>query len=137
MMRIQKQGVGVLWAVIAMCVLLCALGFGIARAQESADAANDVALPSDEAAIATGKTRFAEKCSGFCHGAGGKGGRGPCLICGKFKSGGKNSQIIANITNGIDKTPMGAFGGVLSSEEILSVVAYLRGEQKKKEEAAQ
>lgn len=105
-----------------------------ASAQEGGDV-NDVALPKDEAAMALGKTRFSEKCSGFCHGAGGKGARGPCLICGKFKSGGKNSQLIANITKGIDKTPMGAFGGVLSDDEILAVVAYLREEQKKKEAA--
>lgn len=32
---------------------------------------------------------------------------------------------------------MGAFGGVLSKEEVLAVVAYLRSEQKKKEAESQ
>lgn len=126
---------------LAVCLAL-AIGFGsvvssLRAAEEGAEAVNDIALPTDAAAIELGKTRFGEKCGGFCHGSGGKGGRAPCLICGKFKRGGKDSQIAANITNGVEGTAMGAFGGALSKEEVLAVVAYLRSEQKKKEAESQ
>lgn len=126
---------------LAVCLAL-AIGFGsvvssLRAAEEGTEAVNDIALPTDAAAIELGKTRFGEKCGGFCHGSGGKGGRAPCLICGKFKRGGKDSQIAANIANGVEGTAMGAFGGALSKEEVLAVVAYLRSEQKKKEAESQ
>lgn len=126
---------------LAVC-LASAIGLGsvvssLRAAEEGAEAVNDIVLPTDAAAIEVGKTRFGEKCGGFCHGSGGKGGRAPCLICGKFKRGGKDSQIAANIANGVEGTAMGAFGGVLSKEEVLAVVAYLRSEQKKKEAESQ
>ncbi|MBX9629869.1 MAG: c-type cytochrome [Burkholderiales bacterium] len=126
---------------LAVCLAL-AIGLGgvvssLRAAEAGAEAVNDIALPTDAAAIEIGKTRFGEKCGGFCHGSGGKGGRAPCLICGKFKRGGKDSQIAANIANGVEGTAMGAFGGALSKEEVLAVVAYLRSEQKKKEAESQ
>lgn len=124
-------------AAVMIAVGLGGAALGLHAAEEGAEAVNDIALPTDDAAIALGKTRFGEKCGGFCHGSGGKGGRAPCLICGKFKRGGKDSQIAANITNGVEGTAMGAFGGVLSKEEVLAVVAYLRSEQKKKEAESQ
>jgi len=102
-------------------------------AEEAAESMDDIALPTDDASIAIGKARFGDKCGGFCHGAGGKGGRAPCLICGRFKHGGKASQIANNIASGIAGTAMGAFGGQYSREEIVAIVAFLRAEQKKKE----
>lgn len=122
---------------LALAVALGGVVSSLRAAEEGAEAVNDIALPTDAAAIEVGKTRFGEKCGGFCHGSGGKGGRAPCLICGKFKRGGKDSQIAANIANGVEGTAMGAFGGVLSKEEVLAVVAYLRSEQKKKEAESQ
>lgn len=99
---------------------------------------NDIALPFDKPeAIELGKQRFGEKCGGFCHGSGGKGGRGPCLICNRFKHGGRASDMARNIEQGIAGTPMGAFGEVFSRDEILAVVGYLRVEQKKKLSAEQ
>lgn len=122
---------------LALAIALGGVVSSLRAAEEGAEAVNDIALPTDAAAIEVGKTRFGEKCGGFCHGSGGKGGRAPCLICGKFKRGGKDSQIAANIANGVEGTAMGAFGGVLSKEEVLAVVAYLRSEQKKKEAESQ
>ena len=84
------------------------------------------------AAIELGKTRFGEKCGGFCHGAGGKGGRAPCLICGKFKYGESDEAIAKNIAEGIAGTPMGSFGDKLNKEEIQGIVAFLRDKQKAK-----
>lgn len=108
------------------------LGGGLALAD---DDVNDVALPmEDPAAIELGKTKYG-KCSGFCHGSGGKGARGPCIVCSSYKRGGKNSDLIRNIEEGVKGTAMGAFKEVLTRDEILAVVAYLRTEQKKKKEA--
>ena len=135
------KGVSKFASGIAVLVIV-GLGLGglsatLRAAEEGAEVVNDIALPTDEAAIAIGKTRFGEKCGGFCHGSGGKGGRAPCLICGKFKRGGKDSQIAANIANGVEGTAMGAFKDALTKDEILAVVAYLRVEQKKKEAESQ
>ena len=91
----------------------------------------DVTLPSDAETISLGKDRYGAKCAGFCHGSAGKGGRAPCLICGKFKRGGTNADLIKNITEGVKNSPMGAFGEVYSRDEIVAIVAYLRDEQKK------
>jgi len=96
-------------------------------------AEGELVLPSDEVTIALGKDRYGAKCSGFCHGSSGKGARAPCLICGVFKRGSTNTEIVRNITLGVKGTAMGAFGEVFSQEEIVAIVSYLRGEQKKKE----
>lgn len=87
---------------------------------------------ANTAAIELGKARFGEKCGGFCHGAGGKGGRAPCLICGKFKHGESDEAIARNIADGIAGTPMGSFGDKLNKEEIQGIVAFLRDKQKAK-----
>lgn len=89
----------------------------------------------DDATMELGKTRFGEKCGGFCHGAGGKGARAPCLICGKFKHGETDDAIARNISEGIPNTAMGAFGDKLNAEEVKAVVVFLRAQQKKKAEA--
>ncbi len=96
---------------------------------------DDLVVPTDEATIALGKERYSAKCGGFCHGAGGKGGRAPCIVCGRFKRGGSNAEIAKNITEGVKGTPMGAFGEVYSREEIIAIVSYMRDEERKKKEA--
>lgn len=105
-------------------------------AEDTAESVHDAQVPLDDpAAVELGKTKYGEKCGGFCHGSGGKGGRAPCLVCGRFKRGGKDSDLIRNITNGVAGTGMGAFGGMYSKEEIVALVAYLRSEQKAREAA--
>ncbi len=115
-------------AVLAILAVLGAFAWGGA-----AFADDDLVVPTDEATIALGKERYSAKCGGFCHGAGGKGGRAPCIVCGRFKRGGTNAEIAKNIAEGIKGTPMGAFGEVYSRDEIIAIVAYMRDEQKKKE----
>lgn len=115
-------------AVLAILAVLGAFAWGGA-----AFADDDLVAPTDEATIALGKERYSAKCGGFCHGAGGKGGRAPCIVCGRFKRGGTNAEIAKNIAEGIKGTPMGAFGEVYSRDEIIAIVAYMRDEQKKKE----
>jgi mono/diheme cytochrome c family protein len=114
--------------VLAILAVLGAFAWGGA-----AFADDDLVVPTDEATIALGKERYSAKCGGFCHGAGGKGGRAPCIVCGRFKRGGTNAEIAKNIAEGIKGTPMGAFGEVYSRDEIIAIVAYMRDEQKKKE----
>jgi mono/diheme cytochrome c family protein len=96
-----------------------------------------VLAADDDATIELGKTKFGENCSGFCHGAGGKGARAPCLICGSFKRGESDAAIARNISEGIAGTPMGAFGEKLNADEVKAIVAFLRYQQAKKAEAAQ
>jgi mono/diheme cytochrome c family protein len=130
-------GMRLLGWLAAVMVAVAMMGAPVAEAlaEDAGASVDDVALPvNDPAALELGRTRLGEKCSGFCHGSGGKGGRGPCLICGRFKRGANNSDLIRNVTEGIKGTPMGAFGDVLTKDEILAVVAYLRVEQKKKEQ---
>ncbi len=126
-------------ALLAPLLLLASLAWApVGAAEDELLGVNDIALPFDNPeAIELGKQRFGEKCGGFCHGSGGKGGRGPCLICNRFKHGGRASDLVRNIEQGIAGTPMGAFGEVFTRDEILAVVAYLRLEQKKKLSAEQ
>ena len=114
---------------ITLFALCVALIFALALISTPAVAADD------EAIVELGKTRFGEKCGGFCHGAGGKGARAPCLICGKFKFGETDDAIARNISEGIPNTAMGAFGDKLNAEEVKAVVVFLRAQQKKKAEA--
>lgn len=114
-------------ALVAMFAMICAFAFNALPARAA----------DDDAVIELGKTKFGENCSGFCHGAGGKGARAPCLICGSFKRGETDEAIARNTAEGIAGTPMGAFGQKLNADEIKAIVAFLRYQQKKKAEAAQ
>ena len=119
----------VLISILAVFCTICLSG--TVRAE---DDAGDIAVPVDDpAAVALGKEKYGAKCGGFCHGSGGKGARAPCIVCGRYKRGGTNAELVKNIANGIAGTPMGAFGEVYSRDEIIALVAYLRSEQKKRE----
>lgn len=119
----------VLLAILAIFCTICLSG-----TVQAEDAADDIAVPMDDpAAVALGKEKYGAKCGGFCHGSGGKGARAPCIVCGRYKRGGTNAELVKNIANGIPGTPMGAFGEVYSRDEIIALVAYLRSEQKKRE----
>jgi len=103
--------------------LVCA-GTGHAAHEAVAD---DLVLPLENAEVVErGSSLFSEKCSA-CHGGEGRGGRAPCLTCGKFaRSGNSNAGIYATIVMGIPMTKMGGFGSSVPAEDILSVVTYLR-----------
>ena len=99
--------------------------------------ARDLAVPSDDSqSVSQGQSIFSEKCSA-CHGGRGVGtGRAPCVSCGKYVfRGNTNSEVYETIANGTPRNgsrggKMGAFSNILSHEEILSVVAYLRHTEK-------
>jgi mono/diheme cytochrome c family protein len=111
--------------VLALCL---ATTVPTAMAEDADRLANDIALPMDDpAAVAAGAERFAALCS-VCHGAKGRGGGkgAPCLTCGRFRHGGKASQLYAHISGGIKGTVMGAFGTTLQEGEILNIIAFVR-----------
>ena len=97
----------------------------------------DMELPIDDPAVVElGREKYAQRCS-FCHGGGGKGGKGPCLTCGKFSySGNNNTAIYMTIAVGITNRSlggtMGAFGTTMSGEEILAVLTFMRFEERRR-----
>jgi mono/diheme cytochrome c family protein len=125
------------WASFSAIVLGLAMMATVqpAAAQHKANA-NDMELPTNDAKVVEqGKGMFAQRCS-FCHGGDGHGGKGPCLSCGVFKfTGNTNSEIYATIAAGVPKNmggTMGAFGTTMSMEEIMSVITFLRWEEKRR-----
>ena len=125
------------WAVLAAVALTLGLGSAIqpATAQHKSNE-NDMEVPTNDLDIVQqGKAKYAQRCS-FCHGGDGHGGKGPCLSCGVFKyTGNTNSEIYATIAIGVPRSlggTMGAFGTTMSQEEILSVITFLRWEEKRR-----
>jgi mono/diheme cytochrome c family protein len=97
----------------------------------------DMELPIDDAKVVEfGREKYAQRCS-FCHGGGGKGGKGPCLTCGRFPySGNTNTGIYTTIAVGVTNRSMGgtmgAFGTTMSGEEITAVLTFLRSEERRR-----
>jgi mono/diheme cytochrome c family protein len=86
--------------------------------------------------VTKGKGKYAQRCA-FCHGGDGHGGKGPCLSCGKFAYvGNTNADIYATIAGGLPNRSlggtMGAFGTTMTAEEILSVLTFLRWEERRR-----
>jgi len=98
---------------------------------------DDMELAIDDAKVVDfGREKYAQRCS-FCHGGAGKGGKGPCLTCGRFRyTGNTNSEIYALIAGGISNRSlggtMGAFGTTMSMEEIQAVLTFMRAEERRR-----
>ncbi|HEX4986988.1 MAG TPA: c-type cytochrome [Burkholderiales bacterium] len=106
-----------------------------AMAQHKANA-DDMEVPTnDMKVVEQGRYMFGRRCA-FCHGGDGHGAKGPCLSCGRFHyAGNTNSSIYAIIAGGVPKNlggTMGAFGTTMSMEEIISVITFLRWEEKRR-----
>jgi cytochrome c oxidase cbb3-type subunit 3 len=85
------------------------------------------------AAKPDGTTVFKEKCS-MCHGQDGKGFpalKTPDFTDPKWQAGITDDKIIDTIKNGKKGTPMPAFSGKLSDDEITAVKDYVRSLGKK------
>ncbi len=78
-----------------------------------------------EGDIEQGKRIYAENCV-ECHGAKGEGGEGTALGNATMLAVTPDSFLKAAIERGREGTPMESFAGVLSDDEINSVVAFLR-----------
>jgi cytochrome c(L) len=96
-----------------------------AYAQESSDVANP--FEGDPAAIEEGRELFSRRCS-FCHGTGGGGAKGPDLTSGKWKYGGRNTDVFATIAAGRPLTQMGGFATSMTTDEIWKVIAFIRSQ---------
>ena len=120
----------------AMVFFAATLGVALPAAAQHKANENDMEVPTNDMKIVeTGNAWFARRCS-FCHGSGGHGAKGPCLSCGVFKyTGNTNSDIYVTIATGVPKTlggTMGAFGTTMNQDEILSVITFLRWEEKRR-----
>lgn len=124
-------------AVFAACLaMMCAAAW-----PQLQDPDDEIAAPleipaGDPAAIQAGKERYSERCA-FCHGGAGRGAKGPCLTCDRFRHGGSNRSLYNTIAAGLPRTQMGAFGTTLSGEEILNIIAYLRSDTLRRREAGE
>lgn len=75
--------------------------------------------------IKKGQEIFKAKCIS-CHGALGEGGIGPNLTDDYWIHGAKLSEILKTIREGISDKGMPPWGGMLSQDELHSVLAYVR-----------
>ncbi|NIO40770.1 MAG: hypothetical protein GTO41_11675 [Burkholderiales bacterium] len=129
---------GVLFSLAVLAVGVLAMGLLVepAMAQHKKNE-TDLEVPIDNMdVVEKGKGMYAQRCS-FCHGGDGHGGKGPCLSCGKFSYiGNTNAEVYATIAGGLPNRSlggtMGAFGTTMSGEEILSVVTFLRWEERRR-----
>ncbi len=76
-------------------------------------------------AVQQGGDVYAKNCTG-CHGPeGGAGEIGPAIVSGTQADRRNDGQILTTIRSGVTGTPMPAFAGKLSDDDILRVGAYL------------
>jgi cytochrome c oxidase cbb3-type subunit 3 len=75
--------------------------------------------------VKKGQEIFKSKCIS-CHGALGEGGIGPNLTDNYWIHGGKLTEILKTIREGVSDKGMPPWGGMLSQDEIHSVVTYVR-----------
>ena len=125
----------------AIAVFSMALGVAWPAAAQHKANENDMEVPTNDMKIVeTGMAWYGRRCA-FCHGTAGHGAKGPCLSCGIFRySGNTNSDIYVIIAAGVPKSiggTMGAFGTTMNQDEILSVITYLRWEEKRRIEAGE
>ncbi|MSQ60755.1 MAG: hypothetical protein EXR36_14240 [Betaproteobacteria bacterium] len=123
--------------ILALLTLSLGLSFVQPVAAQHKMNESDMELPTSDAKVVEfGREKYAQRCS-FCHGGAGKGGKGPCLSCGKFPySGNTNMGIYTTIAVGVTNRSMGgtmgAFGTTMSAEEIVAVLTFLRSEEKRR-----
>ena len=73
--------------------------------------------------VAAGQAHFESRCAS-CHGADGRGDRGPDLTRGVYRHGNTDRAVFMNILNGIPGTGMPSIR--LSDKEMWQIVAYVR-----------
>jgi mono/diheme cytochrome c family protein len=127
---------GMFARIAAIAALAAGLGVSLPAVAQHKANADDMEVPTnDMKVVQAGRAKFAQRCA-FCHGGDGHGAKGPCLTCGTFHyAGNTNTSIYVTIATGVPKNlggTMGAFGTTMSREEILSVITFLRWEEKRR-----
>ncbi len=82
------------------------------------------AMSKDPTMVAAGRATFSTTCVP-CHGDHLQGKIGPTLIKDKWLHGGKPTEIIHTITNGVPPKGMPTWGPVLGHERILEVASFI------------
>jgi mono/diheme cytochrome c family protein len=113
-------------------LLLLVLAFPVYRATDGGR--RDTALASQNSALVTqGHDIWSTNCSA-CHGTNGQGGTAPALNSQEFLSSVTDQQMAGVIAGGIPGSAMPAwlndYGGPLTQQQILAVVAYIRSWEK-------
>lgn len=75
--------------------------------------------------MTAGYTVFRVYCAP-CHGVHAKGGRGPDLTRGIFRSGEKDADLFRTISSGLAGTDMTGFASDITEDDLWRIVAYLR-----------
>lgn len=83
------------------------------------------AMVKDASATAAGHTVFAGKCAS-CHGEKGQGQIGPNLTDDYWIHGGKMTEIVTVISNGVAEKGMPPWKPLLTPKELVSVAAYVK-----------
>lgn len=97
--------------------LICA-----AQGDHAAEAKNPFA--GDAKAIAAGKRLYNQACLA-CHGAEGRGDRGPSLVSGNLTHGNADGEIFTVIRSGVRGSQMPAFSS-FTSEQTWQIIAFVR-----------
>ena len=106
-----------IWAAVATLVL------GVAPLAQQADTTRNPLGASPDASTA-GQRLYDQTCQS-CHGAAGRGDRGPALDTGRFARGGADGDLFHTIRAGVTGSQMPPFAG-LSDTQIWQLVAYIR-----------
>src|SRR6266700_2671528 len=75
-------------------------------------------------AIAGGRTLYSQACVA-CHGADGRGDRGPSLVSGAFSRGSADGEIFINIRSGIRGTQMPGFA-TFTTDQTWQLISFIR-----------
>ncbi len=89
-------------------------------------------MSQESVTVAAGKTTFMANCAA-CHGPELKGGIGVNLVDSTWIHGGKPTQVVQTITNGVLEKGMPQWGKVLGKKRILEVAAFVLSHHTKDE----
>ena len=96
---------------------------GSATAEERSRLAPGPAAADRDSLLFQGQVLFARNCSvGYCHGKGGRAGRGPRMRGRKLPA----DYLIRVIRDGIPNSTMGSWGDRLTGGEIASIVSFIQ-----------
>ena len=79
---------------------------------------------TDQASLASGESIFLTNCA-TCHGKQGEGGIGPNMTDDYYIHGGRMTDIVKTITNGVPAKGMISWRGILNEKQIKEVASYL------------